>query len=355
MTTRKNSRQKVEADRLLNLGKEHYQKSRFREALASWQQALTIYQEIRDRQGEANSLGNLGNAYHSLGQYQLAIDNELITKLLTCEEGEEFDILLENVELLDRGSVERIQVSAKILAQQGDTEWANKLRDIIKVLFDSDETENSPQKVEAERLFNLGKEHYQKSRFREALASWQQALTIYQEIRDRHGEAASLGNLGVAYHSLGQFQLAIDYHLQLLEIAREIGDRQGEANSLGNLGSAYESLGQYQLAIDYHQQYLEIAREIPDRQGEANSLGNLGNAYQSLGQYQLAIDYYQQQLAIAREIRDRHGESISLNNLGETLKKINQFPDLVDTFHSFPSSQFQFWFSSCTYLIRYVS
>ncbi|MFK8186530.1 MAG: tetratricopeptide repeat protein [Phormidesmis sp.] len=30
--------------------------------------------EIGDRQGEAASLGSLGNAYYSLGQYQQAID-----------------------------------------------------------------------------------------------------------------------------------------------------------------------------------------------------------------------------------------------------------------------------------------
>jgi tetratricopeptide (TPR) repeat protein len=76
--------------------------------------------------------------------------------------------------------------------------------------------ENSPQKVEAERLLNLGIVHYQKSRFREALASWQQALTLFQEIGNRHGEASSLGNLGLAYQSLGQYQLAIDYHQQSL-------------------------------------------------------------------------------------------------------------------------------------------
>ena len=38
------------------------------------QQSIEIKCEISDRNGEANSLGNLGNAYQSLGQYQRAID-----------------------------------------------------------------------------------------------------------------------------------------------------------------------------------------------------------------------------------------------------------------------------------------
>ncbi len=48
--------------------------SRYRESIDFQQQSLEIRQEIGDRQGEANSLGNLGLAYYSLGEYQRAID-----------------------------------------------------------------------------------------------------------------------------------------------------------------------------------------------------------------------------------------------------------------------------------------
>ncbi|CBN56219.1 CHAT domain-containing tetratricopeptide repeat protein [Kamptonema sp. PCC 6506] len=194
-----------------------------------------------------------------------------------------------------------------------------------------DDGEMSTQKEEeAYRLLIQGINLYRKSRFREALASWEQALTIYREIGYRQGEAASLGNLGIAYQSLGQFQLAIDYHQQLLVIVREIGYRQGEAASLGNLGIAYQSLGQFHNAIDYHQQNLAIAREIEYRRGEAISLRNQGLAYQSLGQFQLAIDYYQQSLAINREIGYRQEETASLGNLGNAYHSLGQYQLAID-------------------------
>ena len=47
--------------------------AKFREALILWEAALEIYREIGDRRGEASSLGNLGLAYYSLGQYERAI------------------------------------------------------------------------------------------------------------------------------------------------------------------------------------------------------------------------------------------------------------------------------------------
>ncbi len=66
-------RKKAEADRLLQQGIDQYYASKSREAWQSWQQALAIYREIGDRRGEAYSLGNLGNAYYSLGRYTEAI------------------------------------------------------------------------------------------------------------------------------------------------------------------------------------------------------------------------------------------------------------------------------------------
>ncbi|ALF54491.1 Fis family transcriptional regulator [Nostoc piscinale CENA21] len=172
------------------------------------------------------------------------------------------------------------------------------------------------RKAEADKLLQQGIQQYQTSQFQAALQSWQQALNIYREIKDRKGEGQSLGSLGLAYQSLGDYPKAIEYQQQSLAIAREIKDRLGEGAALGNLGNAYYSLGDYPKAIEYQQQSLAIAREIKDRLGEGQSLGNLGNAYLYLGDYSKAIEYQQQRLAIAREIKDRKGEGAALGNLG---------------------------------------
>ncbi len=66
--------EKVEADKLLDQGNKQLGISQFQAALRSYQQALKIYQSIQNREGEANSLGNLGVAYYNLGDYKRAID-----------------------------------------------------------------------------------------------------------------------------------------------------------------------------------------------------------------------------------------------------------------------------------------
>ncbi|NJM20851.1 MAG: tetratricopeptide repeat protein [Richelia sp. SM1_7_0] len=186
------------------------------------------------------------------------------------------------------------------------------------------------RKAEADRLFQQGIQQYQSSQFTVALQSWEQALKIYREIKDRLGESNSLGNIGLAYFSLGDYTKAIDYFQQTLVIAREIKDRQSEGNSLNNLGIAYHSLGNYPKAINYFQQSLAIAQKIKDRQAESNALGSLGNAYYFLGDYPKGIDYFQQVLKIVQEIKDRKNESYALGNLGIAYRFLGDYPKAID-------------------------
>lgn len=64
---------KVETNRLFQQGIQQFNRSQLRAAMQSWEQALAIYREVDDRQGEGAVLGNLGNAYLSLGDYRRAI------------------------------------------------------------------------------------------------------------------------------------------------------------------------------------------------------------------------------------------------------------------------------------------
>ncbi|MEJ6483807.1 tetratricopeptide repeat protein [Nostoc punctiforme UO1] len=174
-----------------------------------------------------------------------------------------------------------------------------------------------------------GNQQFDISQYQAAIQSWQQALAIYQELKNRYGESNSLMGLGIAYSSLGQYAKAIEFYQQSLVISHDIGDRNGESNSLMGLGIAYKSLGQYAKAIEFYQQSLAIKRDIGDRNGESKSLNNLGNAYSPLGQYAKAIEFYQQSLVIFRDIGDRNGESSSLNNLGSAYSFLGQYAKAI--------------------------
>jgi len=186
------------------------------------------------------------------------------------------------------------------------------------------------RKAEADKLLERGLHQSGNNQYRDAIKSYQQALIIYQELKDRNGEADSLNNLGNAYDSLGQYPKAIDSFEQSLRIYRDIGNQIGEAASSIGMGNIYEHLGQYTKAIDSYQQSLSIYRDIGNRIGEAASLGSLGNVFKSQGQYPKAIEFYQQSLKIQRDIHYRKDEANSLNNLGNAYGDMGEYPKAIE-------------------------
>ncbi len=284
----------AEAYRLLQQGFEQLKNNQIETALQSCQQALIIYREIKDRFNEARTLILQGGAYIVLG--------DKVRAIASLEQG------LAIAKEINNQNLEKIAQENLQLAQN----------------------QSDPRKVKADGLLNQGISLLNTSQFEAALQSFQQALIIYREIKDRQGQGNALGNLGIVYQYLGDYAKAIDYEQKTLAITLQIKDRKGEAAALGNLGIDYYSLGDYAKAIDYHQQSLAIAREIKDRLGEGQSLGNLGLAYDALGDYTKAIDYHQQRLAIAREIKDRLSEGAALGNLGVVYYSLGDYAKAIE-------------------------
>ncbi|MBD1837226.1 tetratricopeptide repeat protein [Coleofasciculus sp. FACHB-501] len=305
---------KAEADRLYQQGIEQFQTSQFEAALQSWQQALNLYREIKYRLGEGDALGNVGNAYDSLGDYAKAIDYHQQRLVIARE-------------IKDRAG-EGASLGNLGLAYRSLGDYAKAIGYHQQSLAIAREIKD--RAGEGNALGNLGVAYDALGDYAKAIDYHQQSLAIDREIKDRFGEGASLANLGIAYASLGDYAKAIDYHQQHLVIAREIKDRLGEGASLGGLGVAYYFLGNYAKAIDYHQQTLAIAKGIKDRSAERASLGNLGLAYRSLGDYAKAIDYYQQSLVIAKGIKDRQGEGQSLGDLGTVYNNLGDYAKAID-------------------------
>ena len=107
---------------------------------------------------------------------------------------------------------------------------------------------------QANELFQQGILHYQNTEYQAALASWQQALHSYRNLKDRKREGAAWGNIGAVHEALLSPELAINCYQQHLDISREIQDPKGEMNALINLSNIYYNLGDYVNALEYQNQ-----------------------------------------------------------------------------------------------------
>ena len=347
---------KAKADQLLQQGIEQDKTSQYQAALKSWQEALGIYRELEDREGEAGSLNNLGNVYRKLGQYRKAIEfhqqSLSIKRELEDRQGEAISLSnlgnvydsLEQYRQAIEFHQQSLVIERELENRQGEAislkdlgfayrrlgEYRKAIEFLQQSLAIDRELEN--RQGQAKSLNNLGNAYDSLGQYRQAIEFHQQSLAIDRELENRQGQAKSLNNLGNAYDSLGQYRQAIEFHQQSLAIDTELENRQGIAKSLNNLGNAYDSLGQYRQAIEFHQQSLAIDTELENRQGIAKSLNNLGNAYDSLGQYRQAIEFHQQSLAIDTELEDRQGEAKSLNNLGIAYGRLGQYRQAIEFF-----------------------
>lgn len=254
---------KAAADLLLQQGYQQYQAGQLKAAMRSWTHARDMYQQLQNRQGEAEALGNLGIAYDAVGNYSKAIELH--------------------------------RQAGKILHAIGD-------RPLL-----------------GQALLHLGNTFVALGDYDKAAIAYQQSIKIAQQTKDPKGEGIALGNLGKVYADLGNYDDAIATYKQSLAIAQAINNRSGQASTLINLGSTYHSLRQGDKARGYYQQALELAIVADDRQLQEKALGSLGAVYEDLRDYPKAIEYQEQSLAIARAIGDPAAQGTALNNVGHTL------------------------------------
>lgn len=306
----------AEAEKLFNQATEEFKGNRYTAAFQSWQQALQIYRELQDKQGEVNCLGKLGNVYQSLGQYQQAI---------ACHQ-------------------QALGIARQIKYPQAEV---NSLSNLGHVCYSIGQYEtalsgyqqalNIAQTIkyrmgEANCLGNVGNVYYVLGKYQESLENYQKALEIAQDMNYRFGAVNFLSHLGNVYASIEQYEQAIVHMDQALTLARTLNYRFGETNFLRNIGKFYQLQSNPQQAIIYFEQYLDVARRIKSRLLEANALHDLASAFQSLGELEQALTYQQESLEIHRQIQNSDGEATALNQLGQIYQALQQQEAAIQSF-----------------------
>lgn len=259
----------IEATMLGNLGNTYQALSNYDKSAEFYEKALTVYRRNGPLQDEALCLQNLGGVHHSKGEYSMAI--EYYEKALA--------------------------ISRKIGDQQG----------------------------EGRTLGNLGGTYSELGDYTNAIKFYEQAIATDRKIGNLRSEARALGGLGLVYSNIGDFVRAKEGQEQALVILRKIGDRFYEGRTLGRLGATYHGLRDYRKAIEFHTQALDIGRAIGDQAGEAEALGNIGVAHQGLREYHKAIEFQEEALVLSRKIGYFRLEAQTLGNLGISYKALEQY------------------------------
>lgn len=198
------------------------------------------------------------------------------------------------------------------------------------------EVENSPEssapKTKADKLFKTGVEQFRRGTFDEALETYEQVLTIRQELGDQAGIGQTFNNIGDVYINQREYSEALDVLQKALTIRRQINDRSGIAETLNLIGFVYQRQREFSQALNLHQEALDISQGINDRSKEGESLHNIGAVKASQRQLEQALEFYQEALTIREEVGDRRNLGRTLNNMGVVYFNQGNYDKALETY-----------------------
>jgi CHAT domain-containing protein/predicted negative regulator of RcsB-dependent stress response len=325
-----------EAQTLNNIGEVYESLGENQKALEKYNEALPLRRAVGDRQGEAITLSNLGSVYDTLGDKQKALEryNEAlpISRAVGDRKGE--SETLNNIGAVYytmgemRKALEKYNEALPICRAAGDRGGETTALNNIAVVYGAQGelqkmlekvNESLPifraigaRKMEAIALTSIGNAYDLLGEKQKALEKYNEALPIYRAAGDRMWEGIALNCIGLVYLSLGEKQKALEEFNEYLLISQAAGARIEESGALNSIGEVYWLLGDKQKALERYNEALQITREVSSRRREAITLHNIGVVYDSLGEIQKALEHYDDALRLRRAVGDRHGEADTL-------------------------------------------
>ncbi|MCA1568080.1 MAG: CHAT domain-containing protein [Acidobacteria bacterium] len=131
----------------------------------------------------------------------------------------------------------------------------------------------------------------------EAVKKFERALELFRQARNQRGEAAALSGIGLSYMRRWEMSKAVEYLRPALELFRAEGDRHEEARTLNMLGGTADNLLKPQEAMAYYEEAIKGWEATGDLARKGNTQNNLGKLHDDFGEWQKALEYYDLALA----------------------------------------------------------
>jgi CHAT domain-containing protein len=234
-------------------GRSLYEAGQFAAAVEVLRQAVRQYQAQVDSLGEAIALSNLSLVYQQLGQW-----SEATTAITTA---------------LDRLQGINDPGKQAILAQALDVQGRLQL---------------SQGQAEA------------------ALATWEQATQIYQDLEDQVGIVRTQINQAEALQALGLYRRAILLLDGITESLQEQPDSLVQVVALRSLGDALRVTGELTHSIEVLQQSLAVAQRLQNGEAIAATQLSLGNTFYAQSHTEEALAAYQQAILAGSLVTQTH-------------------------------------------------
>ncbi|MER6672908.1 tetratricopeptide repeat protein [Streptomyces sp. NPDC000983] len=202
-------------------------------------------------------------------------------------------------------------------------------QELVRIVLDTTAPESMAHAVASERLGDIRR--LQRT-YDEAITAYQDALTLYQALGDRLGQANATGALGEIHRLQGRNHEAITAHQDSMSHYRALGNRLGQAQTTQGLGEIYQGQGRYDEATAAYLEALALYRTLGNRLGQANATRSLGDTHQAQGRDDEATAAYQEALALYRALGNRHGQANATKSLGDIHRLQGRYARAISTY-----------------------
>ena len=293
---------------LIRQGVRQYSQSNYPQALTIDQLALSIAEQMRDKDGIAQALHDMGAVQYSQGNYGLALESFHRSLILRKVLGDRVKIA---------SSLTNLGI---VYGSQGNHRLASEYYQ--KALG---EFESAGHKLGLGAVLNsIANTYFFQGNYGLAVENYEKALKYFEALGHRAGEAISLNNIGNIRQKQGDYDSALDYYQKSLKLKEALGNKAGIAASLQNIGKGYRLQGRYDLALDYLKKSLAQSEAIGEKAGEALALGEIGILYYSQGDYEKALEFAERAAVIEAQIDGREVLWEARTTAGRAYQALNQ-------------------------------
>ena len=259
----------------VNLGSIYSSQSKFTDAREYYQNGLELIQG-KDDKIASTIYNNIGNDEYSQGNYTTAIE-----------------YYMKSIHISEKNNdLDRLALSYNNLGNIYTNELKSPQKAVVYYTKSLDiEKKKANDEGIATELINIGNVLASQSKFTEAEKTLEDALHIFEKIKDNGGAAKTLESLGVLYTLAGNDLKAISSFEKCIDYKEKYNNHIDLTNVYIGLGTVYYHQKNYQRSLYFSFKALELSRITGNKSQAQHIYDGIYKAYAGLGQYNLAYKY----------------------------------------------------------------
>ena len=175
----------------------------------------------------------------------------------------------------------------------------------------------------------LGSAYTRTGQIEKGLRCFEHGLALARGQEGKGREASSLLSIGWVCGEMGDPGKAIEFEQQALSMYEELCDKSGEAIARGNLANDLADVGRSAEAIEQYVKAIALDKEVGGRKGECTDTHNLADFYSDLGAKAEASSLARDAQRLAGALGYRLIESAATSLLGNLLLREGRFADAI--------------------------